>query len=162
MEPRFLGSLFTGKTWEEFLAAGGTVAGFRESRWSTVQRMQRADVLLCYITGVSRWIGALEVTGNPYLDSTSMWKDEVFPARVPVKVLIELQPESSIPIRSLAGSLSYFQRGTPHAWTGHFLRSPTMEREEDAVAVMKALQEAQASPVSTPLSQALWSRRPSA
>lgn len=30
--------LFTGQTWQEFLAAGGEVTGFRESRWPTVQR----------------------------------------------------------------------------------------------------------------------------
>ena len=27
--------LFTGATWQEFLAAGGDVSGFRESRWKT-------------------------------------------------------------------------------------------------------------------------------
>jgi len=31
--------LFTGKTWQEFKAAGSRISGFRESRWSTVQNL---------------------------------------------------------------------------------------------------------------------------
>jgi hypothetical protein len=32
--------LFTGITWEEFLAAGGTVSGFRETQWTTAKKCQ--------------------------------------------------------------------------------------------------------------------------
>jgi hypothetical protein len=35
--------LFTGTTWEEFLAAGGKVSGFRERRWKTVLQMKPGD-----------------------------------------------------------------------------------------------------------------------
>jgi hypothetical protein len=41
--------LFTGTTWEEFLAAGGDVSGFRERRWKTVQQMKLGDYLLCTV-----------------------------------------------------------------------------------------------------------------
>jgi len=53
--------LFTGTTWQEFLDAGSEVSGFRERRRKTVQQIKRGDYLLCYLTGVSRWIGVLEV-----------------------------------------------------------------------------------------------------
>jgi EVE domain len=72
--------LFTGTTWEEFLAAGGEVSGFRERRWKTVQQMKPGDYLLCYLTGISRWIGVLEVVSEPFKDTTPIWKDEAFPA----------------------------------------------------------------------------------
>ena len=49
--------LFTGTTWQEFLGEGGSVSGFRESRWTTVQRINPGDYLICYLTGVSRLIG---------------------------------------------------------------------------------------------------------
>jgi hypothetical protein len=58
--------LFTGKTWDEFLKAGGRVTGFRERRWKTLQRMKAGDYLLCYLTGISRFVGVLEVTGEPF------------------------------------------------------------------------------------------------
>src|SRR5680860_155489 len=118
--------LFTGKTWEEFLAAGGDVTGFRETRWSTVQKMRPGDVLLCYVTGISRWIGALEVTGEPFKSEERIWEDAVFPSRVPVKVLVSLPPDNAIPVRVLADKLSYFlNAGSPMGWTGHFRGSTT-------------------------------------
>jgi len=55
--------LFTGETWEEFRKAGAKTSGFRESRRTTVQRVRAGDVFLCYLTGVMRWVGALEVIG---------------------------------------------------------------------------------------------------
>ena len=51
--------LFSGTTWREFLDAGAKVSGFREGRWKTLQQMKPGDYLLCYLTGVSRWIGVL-------------------------------------------------------------------------------------------------------
>jgi hypothetical protein len=62
--------LFTGTTWQEFLDAGASVSGFRKRRWKTVQRIKPGDYLLCYLTGVSRFIGVLEVTSDPYWDET--------------------------------------------------------------------------------------------
>jgi predicted RNA-binding protein len=79
--------LFTWVTWQEFLAADGAVSGFREGRWNTVQQIKPGDYLLCYLTGVSRWIGILEVVSEPYMDQTPLWKDATFPCRVGVKIV---------------------------------------------------------------------------
>ncbi len=71
--------LFTGATWQEFLAAGGEVSGFRESRWKTMQRMKPGDYLLCYLTGISRFIAVFEVVSPPLRDRTPIWSDEDSP-----------------------------------------------------------------------------------
>ena len=84
MQPTYWLDLFAHQTWTEFLAAGGTISGFREKRWRTVQAMRPGDILLCYLTGVCRWIGLLEVTGPAFKDSAPIWKVSDFPARVPV------------------------------------------------------------------------------
>ena len=153
--------LFTGRTWEEFLASGGNVSGFRESRWSVIQKVKPGDRLLCYVTGVSRWIGLLEVTGEPYQDTTPIWMDDTFPSRFPVKVLIALDPEHAVPVHSLADRLSYFQKATsPVGWTGHFRGSPVREKEADALVVVEALEKASQNPVSRPVDKAKWARRP--
>jgi hypothetical protein len=62
--------LFTVKTWQEFVDAGAKVSGFREGCWKTVQRIKPGDYLLCYLTGVSRFIGVLEVTFDLFKDSS--------------------------------------------------------------------------------------------
>jgi hypothetical protein len=70
--------LFTIGTWKEFLGHGGDVSGFSGKRWATVERMKPGDYLLCYLTRVSRWVGVLEVTGEPFFDEAPIWSSQVF------------------------------------------------------------------------------------
>lgn len=76
--PTYYLNLFTGTTWDEFLADGGKVTGFRKSRWSTVQKVEPGDQFLCYLTGVSRFVGLLEATSEGYRDETPIWTREFF------------------------------------------------------------------------------------
>ncbi len=155
--------LFTGPTWEEFLAAGGEVSGFRERRWKAVQRIKPGDYLLCYLTGVSRWIGVLEVVSEPFRDNTPIWKDEEFPCRVRVRPVATLTPETAVPVFELRDQLSVFQDlKNPNAWTGHFRGSPARWKTSDGEAVVAAVQEAEKDPVSRPVDVAKLSRRPRA
>jgi predicted RNA-binding protein len=135
--------LFTGTTWKEFLAAGGEVSGFRERRWKTVQQMEPGDYLLCYLTGISRWIGVLEVVSEPFKDTTPIWKDEAFPARVRVRQVATLAPETAVPVFELRDELSVFRDlKNPNAWTGHFRGSPARWKPADGQAVVAAILEA--------------------
>lgn len=146
--PRYWIDLFTWKTWQEFLKAGGTISGFREKRWSTVQKIKLGDYFLCYLTGLSRFIGILEVTGKPFMDHTPIWGEAVFPARLPVQVVLSLPPEHAVPVAMLSSNLSYFQdMKSPYSWSGHFRGSPTEERPQDAEIIIHALQEAADNPV---------------
>ena len=124
--PNYWLDLFTAVTWQEFLQAGGKVSGFRESRWSTLQKIKPGDYFLCYLTGISRWIGLLEVTSEPFRDTATIWKDDSFPCRVKVKVVAKLTPETGIPVKEMKDQLSVFQTaGGALSWTGHFRGSPT-------------------------------------
>jgi len=155
--------LFTGTTWQEFLDAGGGVSGFREGRWKTVQRIKPGDYLLCYLTGVSRFIGVLEVTSKPFKDTTPIWKDTIFPCRMQVKTVIALTPETAVPIHDLRDNLTIFQNlKSPHAWTGHLRGSPSKWKESDGDAIFEALQEAQENPVVRPVDPKKLARRPKA
>ena len=153
--------LFTGTTWEEFLEAGGNVSGFRESRWKTVSKIKPGDYFLCYVTGISRWIGILEVTGAPYKDNKPMWTNEVFPCRLPVKVVTKLDPKSAVPVKELRDNLSYFQNlSHPNGWSGHFRGSPTKEKPEDAEVIIAAIEEAARNPKHIEFDRKLGERQP--
>jgi EVE domain len=155
--------LFTGKTWQEFLDAGAAVSGFRERRWKTVQQMQPGDYLLCYLTGISRWIGALEVVSEAFIDHSPIWKDESFPCRLEVKVVVSLTPETAVPVLELRDQLTIFQNlKSPFAWTGHFRGSPAKWKASDGEVVVNALVDAQRNPVSRPVDPAKLGRRPKA
>ena len=69
--------LFTGTTWNEFRKAGSSISGFRASQKTIAKRIKPGDILVCYLTGVMRWIGALEVIG-PRDDKTAIWKFDDF------------------------------------------------------------------------------------
>jgi len=153
--------LFTGATWKEFLDAGGKVSGFRESRWATVQKIKPGDYLLCYLTGVSRFIGALEVASPPFKDTTPIWKDEDFPCRLKVKSVAALTPETAVPVLGLRERLTIFSgMKSPIAWTGHFRGSPAKWKASDGEAVLEALLQATKTPVVRPVDVAKLARRP--
>jgi hypothetical protein len=153
--------LFTAVTWQEFLEAGGNVSGFRDSRWNALQKVKIGDYFLCYLTGVSRWIGLLEITSAPFQDSSPIWKDESFPCRVKVKVVAKLTPETGIPVKEMKEQLSAFKTaGGPLAWTGHFRSSPTKWKAADGEAVVKAVLESVESPVIRPIDPAKLNYRP--
>jgi hypothetical protein len=116
-----------------------------------VQQMKPGDVLLCYLTGVSRWIGLIEVTGDPFQDSSPIWNVDDFPARIPVRLIAKLEPLTAVPVIDMKDRLSVFQNLTsPHAWTGHFRGSPARWSTSDGEAVVAAVKEAEAHPVERP------------
>ena len=153
--------LFTGTTWREFLHAGATVSGFRDRRWKTVQQVKPGDYFLCYLTGVSRFIGVLEVTSEPYWDETPIWEDAVFPCRTKVEVIAALTPETAVPIFDLKEQLTIFQNlKSPAAWTGHVRGSPARWKPSDGEAVVYAVMEAVENPVKRPVDASKLARRP--
>src|SRR5438132_10752833 len=54
---------------KNFWTPGPRFQASTKSRWTTVQKIRRGDYLLCYLTGVSRFIGVLEVQSEPYKDT---------------------------------------------------------------------------------------------
>ncbi len=155
--------LFTGVTWKEFLEAGSNVSGFRETRWSAVQRIKPGDYLLCYLTGVSRFIAVLEVASAAFRESSPIWKDEDFPCRLKVKTVVVLTPETAVPVLELRDRLSIFRdMKTAIAWTGHFRGSLAKWKPSDGDAVLEALLEAKKNPTVRPVDAAKLARRPKA
>ncbi|WP_299616976.1 EVE domain-containing protein [Pelagibius sp.] len=161
MAPTYWLNLFSYKSWTEFLDAGGQVTGFREGRAKSVRRIKPGDLMLCYLTGVSRFIGLLEVKDRAFTDTTPIWEDAVFPERLPVRVAIQLEPETAVPITDLKTQLSIFENlSNPHAWTGRLRGSPAKWRASDGEAIVAAMRNASANPVRRPFDPAKLARRP--
>jgi predicted RNA-binding protein len=145
-------NLFTGKTWQEFQTAGSQVSGFRERNWNRGRAIKSGDIFLCYVVGVKRWVGLLEVAGERYRDDSPIYQEEVFPVRFPVKPLVILTPGHGVPMESLAGQLTFYTKDTPsRMWSGHLRGSPTKYRDEDGEVIAAAIREAAANPVMRPV-----------
>lgn len=147
-------SLFTGKTWEEFQKAGSDVSGFSKGSQKTVDKIEKEDILLCYITGIMHWVGALEVIG-PSDDTRQIWnlgdnsEKLNFPVRLAVKPILTLNPEYGVPMKELEGKVSFY--GNPDdrrkGFKGFIRRSSTKFKENDGKYVFELLKEAKKNPV---------------
>ena len=132
-----------------------------------MQKIEEGDYLLCYLTGISRWVGILEVTSKkPYKDSKPIWKDEVFPCRVKVKIVTKLEPETAVPVKDMKDVLSAFKSaksdGYSQAWTGRFRGSPVKWSQSDGEAVVAAVLSAEKNPVKRPIDPAKLKYKPKA
>ena len=136
--------LFTIESWGQFLADGGDVSGFSDGKWPVVQHMNSGDLLLCHLSDSSRWVGILEVTGSAYYEETLI-ADRGNPSRVPVKVVVELKPESGLPVLAMRNELTVFEY--PDMWSLAFRDSPALWRASDGEAVVAAVQLAEADPL---------------
>jgi hypothetical protein len=125
--------------------------------------MKPGDYLLCYLTGLSRFIGVLEVTSEAYKDETYIWGYSVFPCRVSVRIVVALTPETAIPIQTLRDQLSIFNNlKSPHAWTGQLRGSPMKWKEQDGKAILNALLEAKSNPIARSVDPKKLARKPPA
>ncbi len=147
-------SLFTGTTWEEFQKAGSSVSGFNIRSKKTVDKIETGDVIICYITGIMHWVGALEVIG-PTTDTRQIWKLDDnseklnFPVRLAVRPILALSPEYGVPMKELEGKVSFYKSPEDRlkGFKSFVRRSPTKFKENDGDYVFELLKEAEKNPV---------------
>lgn len=153
--------LFTGTTWDEFRKAGSAVSGFRERQKKYANNIRPGDVLLCYLTGVMRWVGALEVIG-PSEDKTPIWKFDQFPVRFAVRTLVVLDAETGVPMEELEGRVAFYETPKDRGKFKGFVRgSPNrFHRSEDGSLILDLLRRAERSPVSRPVDAKKLARKP--
>ncbi|MGF1528417.1 MAG: hypothetical protein ACFCBW_16695, partial [Candidatus Competibacterales bacterium] len=156
VERRYWLVLFNVSTWRTFNELGARVVGFRPGRWSTVCTIAPGDYLLCYVLGVSRWMGALRVQAPAYRDATPLWPSEAFSVRLPVMPVVVLPSvELGLPLAHLRPQLSVFEgrARSPQTQTAPLRRSPARWPTADGEAVLEALLDARVNPVVYPLSR---------
>jgi hypothetical protein len=149
---RYWLDLFTYETWEEFLKHGCRVSGFSEGRKAIASRIQPGDILLCYVTGIQRWVGALEVVGRSN-NTDVIWRSGAYPIRYDVKSLIALPADRGIDMHKLVGKTSFYRSSVDKGKYAGLLRgSPSLLKvDEDGKYISKILLDASQNPVSVPI-----------
>jgi hypothetical protein len=125
------------------------------------KRVNPGDIFLCYLTGVMRWVGALEVI-KPSQDRSRIWNDDEFPVRFEVRPLVLLEPEHGVPMQELQGRVDFF-KGPQDAgkFRGFVRMSPNrFQRSEDGELILHLLYQAQSKPVARPLDAKKLARKP--
>ena len=153
--------LFTGTTWDEFQKSGASTSGFSFRMRKTVQSIQPGDILLCYLTGVMRWVGALEVIGQSD-DKRRIWKCAEFPSRLSVKPLVMLPATNGVPMSELQGRVQFYQTKADSGKFKGFVRvSPAaFKARGDGDLLLRLIRDAKHSPVSRPVDAKKLARKP--
>lgn len=150
--------LFSPETHERFSTSDRSLSGFRERHRVAASRVEPGDILICYLTRLSRWVGLLRVETKAFEDPTPIFtdKDDPFFVRFKVTPLVWLTPVQGVPIHEdpVWTGLS-FTRG--HAknsgtWTGFIRTSLKRIADDDGRFLEDLLTKSQRMPVSYPLS----------
>jgi predicted RNA-binding protein len=148
--PRYWLDIFTVQTWSEFQAAGSYVSGFRLGLRRLIRRVELGDLLICYVMGVSRFVGLLEVVSEPYEHDSPIWTQEAFPLRLGVKPLAEVAVEAGVPIKEPLTLFSWYPAMTsPKSWQGYVQNSLREWSRADGEVVATAIRRAAAVPSDT-------------
>jgi hypothetical protein len=141
--PHYL-NLFSPETWQRFRENGGQISGFRERQRPAASRIEAGSLFVCYLTGLSRWCGLLEIESGPFEDSTPIFADpDPFKIRFRVKSIVALDPKNALPIydEKIWPNLSFTrneERGTSR-WTGPIRASLGAMDDEDSALLVTLL-----------------------
>jgi hypothetical protein len=151
--------LFTGTTWREFRDAGANVSGFRPRQLRTAKRMQPGDIFLCYLTGVMRWVGALEIIGHS-TDTRKIWREQDFPVRFNVKPSVMLEPEHGVPMQDLEGRVKFYASPKDKGKFQGIVRSSLNAiSPKDGELILSLLRAAEKNPIARPVDPKKLARR---
>lgn len=143
--------LFTPQTWEEARKNEFKLTGFREGRWSIVQKMKPGDLLICYLTKISRFCGILKVTSEPYKSlekSKQVWKGDAFPCVMEVKPILTLDFLHSVPTSEVISKLTIAEK-----WGGIVRGSPNRFSKQDGDLISNILKKSHKANKEYPLTK---------
>jgi predicted RNA-binding protein len=142
---RYYTNLFSPETFEAFSRSDQTISGFRHRQRNAASKIKPGDRLLCYMTGLSRWVGVFEVLTKSFQDTTPVFypEDDPFTVRFKVRPLVWLTKEQGIPIHDprLWSNLSFtrnFKAGDK-GWTGKLRNSLNRLEENDGALLEREL-----------------------
>ncbi len=140
--PRFWLDAFTAESWDETRVYGFRVLGFHKSRHLKVGRMEKGDLVFCWIKVVHTLVGAVQVTGEPYLSyEPKIWTDGLYPARVSVTPLLTFTADQGCDLNGVLSQMSFYDADNMHRTWSHFRGSPNELQEADGRLLLSALED---------------------
>jgi hypothetical protein len=144
---RYYIDLFTPETWREAAARDFDVTGFSERRRRYANRIVPGDIFLCYLTGKSRFIGALRATSEVYTDEEPIWTSQVFPTRFRCELVVQVPEDRGIHLREVQD-----RSAQPETYNWIFRASPQEMPPDDSEWILERLEEiARSSPAVAPV-----------
>lgn len=138
--PNYWFDVFTPATWEEAASAGFAVSGFSTNKRATVKRVQINDVLICYLKGSKKLIGALKVLGPSYFaHEPAIRASQPFPVKLPVKPISVLTTDTAVDFEEVLKHLSFYNEKNLRSTWARLQGSPTQLADGDGEALLSAI-----------------------
>jgi predicted RNA-binding protein len=139
------------ENWATTAGRGWTLLGLKSTKPGQAARFKPGDQVIAYATGIKRFIGAVEVTSEPFVDHTPIWNSpkkpgEDYPNRVETRPLVTLAEPEYVDAFALARRLEYAQKWGNHislAFQGNIRPIPRADFDL-ILAEMQAAREATA------------------
>lgn len=141
-------AVFSPDTHAAFSASDRRVMGFRERHANAAAKVHRGDLLVAYLTGLSRWVGLLRIEGGVYSDDTPRFteRDDPYVVRFAVSPVVWLTAERGVPIRDddvwTALSFTKAHEKRSSKWTGSLRTSLAPLKDEDGALLESVLRRA--------------------
>jgi hypothetical protein len=138
-------NLFSPQTYEAFSNSGQSISGFRLSQQKLAERVRPGDRFVCYMTGLSRWIGILDILSDCFVDDTPYYfeEDDPFIVRFRVRPIIWLPVQHTVPIHSdeLWNALTFTKDHDKNTsqWTGKLRSSLNQLSDADGQLLERVL-----------------------
>ncbi len=138
-------AVFSPETHAAFSASSRSVMGFRERHRKAAAKVAVGDLLVCYLTGVSRWVGVLRIEGAAYEDATPVFveREDPFVVRMKATPVVWLAVGDGVEIRDdemwsgLSFTREHEKRGSK--WTGALRTSLAPMKTEDGELIERVL-----------------------
>jgi hypothetical protein len=156
-------NLFSPITYEAFKKSDRTISGFSLKQKPLAARVQTGDILVCYLTKLSRWFGLLEALEGPFTDNTPIFypEDDPFVVRFKVRPLAILEVEKALPIQDekVWNSLSFtkdLRRGSSYSI---YVRGSLRKLDDaDGKALERLILDQVTSPTTYPIDEKQYAR----
>lgn len=154
--------IFSVDTFEHFAATDKTRAGFHPKRRAWVSKIKPGDKILCYLKGLSCWIGMLEVTGPMHEAEAGTEIIGEYTIEFPVKNMTWLKRGTLLPIKrdTVWQALSFTQNVTPGTggWNAVLRSSGVRLHDADGQAVEALLYAQQQAQIPDEIADEAWEK----
>lgn len=155
--------IFSVETYEEFSSTDKRVCGFHPGRRAWVAKIRPGDKIVCYLKGLSCWVGTLEVTGAMFEAEPGTEAVGEYSLQFPCAPIVWLERGALVPIKrkDVWSALSFTKDVEPGAggWNA-VLRSSGVRLAEPDGQIVEARLLAQATdPIPDGITRDEWEKK---
>jgi len=154
--------IFSVDTFEKFSGTPKNTAGFHPSRRAWVGKIKPGDKILCYLKGLSCWVGVLEVAGSMTEAAAGSEVVSEYTLQFPVKPLVWLKKGALLPIKrsDVWQALSFTKDVAPGAggWNGTLRSSGVRLHEPDGQKIEELLFHQLQNPTADDIADETWQK----